>query len=41
MNLLNMVKEMIGGCCVCLDERGWDENLLVYCDGYGCNVVVY
>lgn len=36
-----MVKEMIGGCCVCLDEWGWDENLLVYCDGYGCNVVVY
>ena len=33
--------EMIGGCCVCLDERGWDENPLVYCDGEGCNVAVH
>ena len=39
--LLNMVKEMIGGCCVCSDERGWDENPLVYCDGHGCNVAVH
>ncbi|PFX24569.1 protein AF-10-like [Stylophora pistillata] len=36
-----MVKEMIGGCCVCSDERGWDENPLVYCDGHGCNVAVH
>ncbi len=33
--------EMVGGCCVCLDERGWDENPLVYCDGHGCNVAVH
>lgn len=32
---------MIGGCCVCSDERGWDENPLVYCDGHGCNVAVH
>uniref|UniRef100_A0A2K5JJS6 PHD-type domain-containing protein n=1 Tax=Colobus angolensis palliatus TaxID=336983 RepID=A0A2K5JJS6_COLAP len=30
------MKEMIGGCCVCSDERGWAENPLVYCDGHGC-----
>jgi hypothetical protein len=36
-----MVKEMVGGCCVCSDERGWDENPLVYCDGHGCNVAVH
>ena len=32
---------MVGGCCVCSDERGWDENPLVYCDGDGCNVAVH
>eukprot|EP00095_Tigriopus_kingsejongensis_P008497 snap_masked-scaffold18_size714446-processed-gene-6.21 protein:Tk08497 transcript:snap_masked-scaffold18_size714446-processed-gene-6.21-mRNA-1 annotation:"mixed-lineage leukemia" len=32
---------MVGGCCVCSDERGWDENPLVYCDGTGCNVAVH
>uniref|UniRef100_A0A2C9JU55 PHD-type domain-containing protein n=1 Tax=Biomphalaria glabrata TaxID=6526 RepID=A0A2C9JU55_BIOGL len=35
------VKEMIGGCCVCSDERGWNENPLVYCDGTGCTVAVH
>ncbi|XP_076461022.1 uncharacterized protein LOC143293713 isoform X2 [Babylonia areolata] len=35
------MKEMVGGCCVCSDERGWDENPLVYCDGHGCNVAVH
>nr|XP_006825571.1 PREDICTED: protein AF-10-like [Saccoglossus kowalevskii] len=35
------VKVMIGGCCVCSDERGWTENPLVYCDGHGCNVAVH
>ena len=35
------MKEMVGGCCVCSDERGWDENPLVYCDGNGCNVAVH
>ena len=35
------MKEMVGGCCVCSDERGWNENPLVYCDGAGCNVAVH
>jgi len=35
------MKEMVGGCCVCSDESGWDENPLVYCDGHGCNVAVH
>ncbi|WAQ94475.1 AF10-like protein [Mya arenaria] len=35
------MKEMVGGCCVCSDERGWNENPLVYCDGNGCNVAVH
>ncbi|KAG8184860.1 hypothetical protein JTE90_016205 [Oedothorax gibbosus] len=35
------MKEMVGGCCVCSDERGWAENPLVYCDGQGCNVAVH
>ncbi|XP_035285875.1 protein AF-10-like isoform X1 [Anguilla anguilla] len=39
--LPNNMKEMIGGCCVCSDERGWAENPLVYCDGHGCNVAVH
>ena len=34
-------REMVGGCCVCADERGWDENPLVYCDGEGCSVAVH
>ncbi|XP_054893462.1 protein AF-10 isoform X5 [Poeciliopsis prolifica] len=39
--LTSNMKEMIGGCCVCSDERGWAENPLVYCDGHGCNVAVH
>lgn len=39
--LFSSMKEMVGGCCVCSDERGWDENPLVYCDGNGCNVAVH
>ena len=35
------MREMVGGCCVCSDESGWDENPLVYCDGQGCNVAVH
>ncbi|KAJ1522696.1 hypothetical protein ONE63_001857 [Megalurothrips usitatus] len=35
------MKEMVGGCCVCSDERGWTENPLVYCDGPGCTVAVH
>ena len=34
-------KEMVGGCCVCLDETGWPDNQLVYCDGTGCTVAVH
>ena len=34
-------KQMLGGCVVCLDEQGWTENPLVYCDGDGCNVAVH
>lgn len=32
---------MVGGCCVCSDERGWPENPLVYCDGLSCTVAVH
>ncbi|XP_046632443.1 protein AF-10-like isoform X1 [Daphnia pulicaria] len=35
------MKEMVGGCCVCSDDRGWTENPLVYCDGGGCTVAVH
>ncbi|KAK4023002.1 hypothetical protein OUZ56_008442 [Daphnia magna] len=35
------MKEMVGGCCVCSDDRGWTENPLVYCDGAGCTVAVH
>ncbi|XP_055678954.1 protein AF-10 isoform X2 [Lutzomyia longipalpis] len=35
------MKEMVGGCCVCSDERGWPENPLVYCDGQNCTVAVH
>ncbi|KAK2705748.1 protein AF-10-like isoform X2 [Artemia franciscana] len=35
------MKELIGGCCVCADEQGWNENPLVYCDGSDCNVAVH
>lgn len=34
-------KEMIGGCCVCADDNGTSDNLLVYCDGVGCRVAVH
>ena len=34
-------KAMVGGCCVCSEEQGWDENPLVYCDGDGCSVAVH
>ncbi|XP_068155343.1 protein AF-10 isoform X3 [Drosophila tropicalis] len=38
---LEDMKEMVGGCCVCSDERGWPENPLVYCDGQNCTVAVH
>jgi len=34
-------KPMLGGCCVCLDEHGWADNPLVYCDGEACSVAVH
>jgi hypothetical protein len=34
-------KQMIGGCCVCSDDTGYVENLLVYCDGHNCQVAVH
>lgn len=40
-DLYRSMKEMLGGCCVCSDERGWTENPLVYCDGQGCTVAVH
>lgn len=41
LKLNHSMKEMLGGCCVCSDERGWTENPLVYCDGQGCTVAVH
>jgi hypothetical protein len=35
------MREMVGGCCVCSDDRGWSENPLVYCDGQSCTVAVH
>lgn len=32
-------KQMVGGCCVCADDTGYANNLLVYCDG--CDVAVH
>lgn len=32
-------KLMIGGCCVCADDTGYSNNLLVYCDG--CDIAVH
>lgn len=34
-------KQMVGGCCVCGDDMAFDNNLLVYCDGIGCQVAVH
>ena len=34
-------KQMVGGCCVCADDTGYDDNMLVYCDGDGCEVAVH
>ena len=33
------LKAMVGGCCVCADDTGFSNNLLVYCDG--CDVAVH
>ena len=34
-------KSMVGGCCVCGDDTGFSNNLLVYCDGPNCLVAVH
>ena len=41
LNVAEEMREMVGGCCVCSDEQGWNENPLVYCDGQGCTVAVH
>lgn len=32
---------MIGGCCVCSDDVGYDDNPIVYCDGEDCTVGIH
>ena len=39
--MLTQQYSQVGGCCVCSDEQGWNENPLVYCDGQGCSVAVH
>ena len=39
--MMNQPFAQVGGCCVCSDEQGWNENPLVYCDGQGCSVAVH
>ena len=34
-------EELIGGCCVCSDDRGFSNNALVYCDGKACTVACH
>lgn len=34
-------QQMLGGCCVCGDDTGYSNNLLVYCDGVDCKVAVH
>ncbi len=38
---MHEMKEMVGGCCVCSDDEGWDDDPLVYCDGQDCTVAVH
>ena len=38
-NVEEDLKAMVGGCCVCADDTGYANNLLVYCDG--CDVAVH
>lgn len=38
-NNKKLVNEMVGGCSVCSDDQGTEENPLVYCDG--CEVAVH
>ncbi|OAF65626.1 hypothetical protein A3Q56_06684 [Intoshia linei] len=34
-------KAMIGGCCICSVETGFENNPIVYCDGENCNLGVH
>ncbi|CAF2388938.1 unnamed protein product [Rotaria sp. Silwood2] len=34
-------EELVGGCCVCSDDQGFSNNVLVYCDGKGCTVACH
>lgn len=35
------MKEMLGNCSVCGEDKAFDDNPLVYCDGRNCNVAVH
>lgn len=35
------MKEMLGNCSVCSEDKAFDDNPLVYCDGRNCNVAVH
>ncbi|XP_050546902.1 protein AF-10-like [Daktulosphaira vitifoliae] len=35
------MKEMLGNCSVCSEDKAFDGNPLVYCDGPNCNVAVH
>lgn len=35
------MKEMLGNCSVCSEDKAFDDNPLVYCDGKNCNVAVH
>lgn len=37
----NAMKEMLGNCSVCSEDKAFDDNPLVYCDGRNCNVAVH
>lgn len=37
----NEMKEMLGNCSVCSEDKAFDDNPLVYCDGRNCNVAVH
>ena len=41
MHACDNEKQMVGGCCVCADDTGYMDNVLVYCDGEECQVAVH
>ena len=34
-------KEMVGGCVVCGQDEGYLDNVIIYCDGDGCEIGVH